>query len=112
MDLINVHWESQAFPESWREAILLPIPKPGKDQQNQNNFRPIALTSCICKTFERMVNERLIHYLESKGIITRFQAGFRAERGTVDQLVRLETFIRDDFRNGDKVAGSILLFSI
>ena len=108
LNLINKYWESETFPETWREAILLPIPKPGKDQQNPNNFRPIALTSCICKTVERMVNERLIHYLESKGIITRFQAGFRAERGTVDQLVRLDTFIRDAFRNGDKVVGVFL----
>ena len=52
-----------------------------------------------------MVNERLIHYLEKKGLISKYQAGFRAQRGTIDQLVRLDTFIRDAFINGDRVVG-------
>ena len=84
---------------------MLPIPKPGKDPQDPNNFRPIALTSCICKTVERMVNERLVYVLEKKGILSRFQAGFRSQRGTLDQLVRLDTFIKDAFINGDHVVG-------
>merc|ERR1712237_134949 len=77
----------------------------GKDPQDPSNFRPIALTSCICKTVERMVNERLIYFLESNNLLTKFQAGFRSERGTIDQLVRLDTFIRDAFINKEHVVG-------
>ena len=105
LDIINNYWDSQTFPESWREALVLPIPKPGKDQQDPNSYRPIALTSCICKTVERMVNERLVHYLEINNKLTKFQAGFRKERGTLDQLVRLDSFIKDAFINGDHVVG-------
>ena len=105
LNLINKHWEFQTFPELWRGAILLPILKPGKDPQDPGNFRPIALTSCICKTVERMVNERLIHYLEKNNLLSKFQAGFRQQRSTIDQLVRLDTFIKDAFINQDHVVG-------
>ena len=97
LDIINETWKSDTFPESWREALIISIPKPGKDHFNPLNYRPIALTSCICKTVERLVNERLVWYLEKNGLLAKQQCGYRANRSTVDHLVRLETFIRDAF---------------
>ena len=95
--LFNDMWEKGSFPPSWREATVIPIPKPGKDNTIPNNYRPIALTSCLCKTFERIVNDRLVWFLEQNDIITKFQAGFRRGRSTTDQLLRLETSIREAF---------------
>ena len=97
MDIINETWKSDTFPESWREALIISIPKPGKDHFNPLNYRPITLTSCICKTVERMVNERLVWYLEKNDLLAKQQCGYRSNRSTVDHLVRLETFIRDAF---------------
>ena len=97
LHIFNGIWTTGVFPESWRLATIIPIPKPGKDHAEPTNYRPIALTSCLCKTLERMINKRLVWYLESNNLITKFQSGFRAERSTNDNLVRLETFIRDAF---------------
>ena len=97
LKLINKTWQSETFPQSWREALVISIPKPGKDHYNALNYRPIALTSCICKTVERMVNERLVWYLEKNGLLAKQQCGYRAGRCTTDHLVRLETFVRDAF---------------
>ena len=44
-----------------------------------------------------MINKRLVWYLESNNLITKFLSGFRAERSTNDNLVRLDSFIRDAF---------------
>ena len=85
------------FPETWRQSIIVPTPKSGKDTSNPQNYRPIALTSCLCKTMERMINSRLTWYLETNGLITNMQTGFRKRRGTIDHLIRLETFIREAF---------------
>ena len=98
--LLNVYnqvWESGNFPPSWREALVVPIPKPGKDTTKPENYRPIALTSCLCKTLERMVNSRLVHYLETTDAFAKEQCGFRKGRSTTDHLVRFETFIREAF---------------
>ena len=81
--------------------MIIPIPKPGKDSYNPLNYRPIALTSCLCKTLERMINERLIWYLEKKGLLNKVQCGFRTHRCTIDHLIRLETFIREAFANNE-----------
>ena len=97
LSIFNNIWTSGVFPEDWRLATVIPIPKPGKDPAEPTNYRPIALTSCLCKTLERMINKRLIWYLESNNLLTRYQSGFRAGRSTNDNLVRLETFIRDAF---------------
>ena len=58
LNILTKIWLSSDFP-------LIPIPKPSKDPANPTNYRPIALTSCICKTMERMINRRLVWYLES-----------------------------------------------
>ena len=97
LQAFNEVWVSGTFPPSWKQATIIPIPKPGKDSTDPSNYRPIALTSCLCKTLERMINTRLIWFLESNGLITNFQCGFRIKRSTVDHLVRLETFVREAF---------------
>ena len=103
LKVFNNIWETGEFPPSWREAIIIPIAKPGKDSNDPNNYRPIALTSCVCKTMERMINDRLVWYLESSSLITEAQSGFRKTRSTMDHLVRFETFVREGFLNGEHV---------
>ena len=83
------------FSKSLRLATVILVPKPGKDHAEPTNYRPIALTSCLCKTLERLINKRLVLYLESNNLITKLQSGFRAERSTNE--TRLKTFIRDAF---------------
>jgi ribonuclease HI len=103
--LFNHLWETDSFPSSWREATVIPIPKPGKDTTQPNNYRPIALTSCLCKTMERIINDRLVWYLEDNNILSEYQAGFRQGRNTTDQLVRLETSIREAFAKKEHLIG-------
>ena len=58
LNIMNEMWRTGKFPEDWHKAVIIPIPKPGKDKTESTNYRPIALTSCICKTMERMINEQ------------------------------------------------------
>ena len=97
LHIFNNICETGEFPEGWELATIVSIPKPGNDHAEPTNYRPIALTSCICKTLERMINTRLVLYLEFNNLLSPVQSGFRSERSTNDNLVRLETFIRDAF---------------
>ena len=93
----NKIWHTGILPDFWKEATVIPIPKPSKDSTNPANYPPIALTSCICKIMERMVNDRLVWFLKKNKLIASVQSGFRKQRGTVDLLIRFETFIREAF---------------
>jgi len=90
-------WFSDNFLANWHTFTIIPVPKPAKDTSDPNNYRPIVLTSCLCKVMERMVNNRLVWFLEINKLITPLQCGFRKQRSTADHLVCLEYFIREAF---------------
>ena len=94
-------WPLATSQENYQS--FLPIPKPGEDATNPTNYRPISLTSCLCKTLQRIINARLVRFLEKNKLISKCQSGFRRGRSTTDQLVRLESLIRDGFIRGDHV---------
>ena len=90
-------------PKQWKEATVIPLLKPGKKKEDAKSYRPISLTSCLCKAFERIINNRLTWFVESKGILPNFQSGFRRGRSTVDNLVSLEQEIRISFNQSKNV---------
>jgi hypothetical protein len=54
---------------------VVPGLQPGKDRSGVASYRPISLTSgvCICKLFEKMVNNRLVYTLENREVIPEQQ---------------------------------------
>ena len=48
------------LPITWKESTITPLLKPNEDPQEPTSYRPISLTSAICKTMETMVNNRLL----------------------------------------------------
>ena len=84
LPLFNKGWREGRIPMSWKEAIIIPIRKPGKDPSKPTNDRPIALTSHICKLMERM------YVLERKNLVAVYQSGFRRGRSTMDPVLCLE----------------------
>ena len=51
--IFNNNFCEGVFPTLWRKAILIPFPKPNKDPSSVDNYRPIALISCLCKLLEK-----------------------------------------------------------
>ncbi|XP_046684667.1 uncharacterized protein LOC124370426 [Homalodisca vitripennis] len=97
LSLYNRVFEGQTFPLAWRKSHVIPLYKPGQDKLSPSRYRPISLTSCLSKVLERMVNRRLIWFLEKNNLLSREQCGFRQGRSTLDLMVSLETTIRDAF---------------
>ena len=54
-------------PDEWRKAIITPIFKGGrKDRRDPTGYRPIALTPCVARVMEKILNGRIFDYLEKK----------------------------------------------
>ncbi|KAL2092977.1 hypothetical protein ACEWY4_010289 [Coilia grayii] len=86
LKLYNMVWEQGQLPSSWKHSIIVPIPKPGKDKTEAKSYRPIALTSNLCKLMERMLTKRLVHEIEKRGLLSPHQSGFRNGRTAMDPI--------------------------
>ena len=95
--VFNSLWESGVLPDAWREATIIPILKPGKSGLDPLHYRPISLTSSLCKLMEKMVNARLNWFLEHHNVLANAQCGFRKHRSAVDHILALDTEARACF---------------
>ena len=108
LSAFNSMWIEEAFPPNWRKSTLVPILKQRKPPFEPASYRPISLTSCACKLFERIINNRLRVYLESNELLSPFQNGFRPSRSTADNLVQLIDFAQSGFHS-KQVTGVLFL---
>ena len=104
LGLFNTSWKTGLIPSIWKKAILIPILKAGKPRNKGNSYRPISLTSCMCKLMEQMVNKRLMWYLERNKILMDEQAGFRQFRSTEDQIAYIAQTIEDGYQRQQHTA--------
>ena len=104
LEIFNHSWATGTLPQTWREATMIPILKKGKDPK-QASYRPISLISCVGKTMERVVNQRLKWYLETNDLLTPEHAGFRQFRATEDQTTYRKQKMRSRKRRSPVLPG-------
>ena len=84
------------FPQCWKEATVILIPKPGKDISLPESHRPISLLSNLGKLFEKHIQSRLQPFLT---FIPNHQFGFRKKHGTAQQLLNVTNYIASAIKN-------------
>ena len=76
-------WKTQQWPQDWKRAVFIPIPKKGNAKES-SNYRTIALISHTSKVMLKILQARLQQYMNLE--LPDVQAGFRKLRGTRDQI--------------------------
>ena len=98
-------WKEGAVPEQWKLAHVKFLRKRGKKTYHDaSSYRPISLTSYLCKSLERIINRRLYGFCEHFNILDQEQEGFRRFRGTTDALLRITQDIYNGFNNKEHTA--------
>jgi len=73
-------------PDLWKQAIVIPIFKKGK-RDLVSNYRPVSLTSAICRVFERIISFHILNHLSFHNIICKEQFGFVKRKSCLTQLL-------------------------
>ena len=89
--VINYSWQHGVLPLHWRSANIFALFKgKGNDPSLPDSYRPISLTSVVCKVVERLILFRF-HRIFSP---SPSQAGFRARFSCVDHHHRLQALLQ------------------
>ncbi|GFV73853.1 probable RNA-directed DNA polymerase from transposon X-element [Trichonephila clavipes] len=106
--LINKILKFNHFPDNWKEAIIFPINKPGKDPHLASSYRPISLLSTIGKLTESIILHRLKNFINEHNLHNPNQYGFTNKLSTLHPLLRLTEHISEGFQKR-KSTGAVFL---
>ena len=85
-DLYRLSLDQGQLPEDWKVGQVVPIFKKGK-KDDASNYRPVSLTSVICKVMESIIRDQLLEHLLASGQLSDAQHGFVPRRSCVTQLL-------------------------
>ena len=92
LNILNKMFEKGKLPDCFKQSIIFPLYKKG-DRNEVTNYRGISFINTISKIYAGLINERLCLWANS-GIITEFQAGFRQNYSTMDNLFNLINIVK------------------
>lgn len=90
--IINISIANGVFPEPFKRALVHPIHKSGT-RDCVNNYRPISVLSALSKVMEKLINTRLVNYLNKHSVIAPNQYGFKKGVSTEDAVINLTQFV-------------------
>ena len=72
-------------PHDWTLARIVPIYKK-VCKQDAGNYRPVSLTSVVCKVLESLIRDAILQHLNSNNLLSNTQHGFRPKRSCSTRL--------------------------
>ena len=83
--LFNLSLEGIVSSE-WKEANITPLFKKGS-RNKPENYRPVSLTSVVCKFLETLIRDHMVELLVKHKLINTSQHGFLKARSCLTNLL-------------------------
>lgn len=90
--LFNYVLDSGIFPDEWNITYQVPLYKAG-DPTVCQNYRGIAISSCLGKVFTNSLQSRLLSFVEENNKLSENQAAFRPGKSTTDHIFTLKSIV-------------------
>ena len=84
--LFNLSLEEGIVPSEWKEANVTPLFKKGS-RNKPENYRPVSLTSVVCKLLETLIRDHMVEFLVKHKLINTSQHGFLKARSCLTNLL-------------------------
>ena len=79
--LFQASLDTVTIPDIWKNSKVVPVPKKNNPKQ-LNDFRPVALTSLVMKTLEKLIKSFILSEIEHK--LDPLQFAYRPGKGVDD----------------------------
>ena len=76
------------IPQDWKDGHVISIHKKGS-RADVTNYRPVSLTSTICKIMEKLLGKAFLDHLIDNGFVSDHQHGFVPGRSCSTQLLEV-----------------------
>ena len=108
--LLDITMNNGTLSGDWKRATVIPIHK-GGDRLLVKNYRPVSLTSVVCKQMEHVIASHLRQVWNKNDWLYEGQHGFRPGYSCESQVITVCQDIADSLDNGDKIDAIIVDFS-
>ncbi len=103
--------EEGFLPPVWRRANITPIYKSKGSKTSPNNYRPVSLTSILCKLLESIVKDHIINHLKANNLLYPHQHAFIGKRSATTQILEALDVWTNLLEKGDSVDAIYLDFA-
>ena len=105
--IVNLTFKTGCFPDHLKISSVTPIFKQGIKEE-PGNYRPISVLSPLSKIIEKCLKDRILSFLECKGVFSQSQYGFRSKHSTEHALIKFMDYATDELEKGNFVVGVYL----
>ena len=84
--VFNLSLTEGVVPYEWKEANIIPLFKKGSRNKSEN-YRPVSLTSVICKLLERLIKDHMVEFLGKHKLLNSSQHGFLKARSCLTNML-------------------------
>jgi len=84
--LFQLSIDTCTIPQLWKKTIIIPVPKKACPQEN-NDYRPVALTSNVFKSLEKLMIDEL--RIDVGKNVDKYQFAYTKKRSTSDALATI-----------------------